>query len=356
MASSLIGNRNTYIVTKKLSEYFWLAKYERSLHSTLIESHSTNRSKSEQTVLIKSARHPHIANERNVLKKFQSHTASLRPLVDEIKEPDDPPAIVLKYLDDDLLKASAAKRLTIPEIKYVSKKILEGLKVLHDSGYVHTDIKLDNVLVNYGLESRFTDVQLADLESTVHTESRLCINRDEIGTPIWRSPEAQLGLQWGPPTDIWSFGTMVSHLPPQLVHLLIYISKLISLIWGDNFFIFKPDVPRSSEDYELKILIKYHIFFGPYPSSYSDLADEETLEILSWIKSAIPPTAMKPFSRASRREISEEDKNFICKIMKLDPRDRPTANELLDAEWFYGILICNDGRMRLYYVHRVMCF
>ncbi|PYI08823.1 serine/threonine protein kinase [Aspergillus sclerotiicarbonarius CBS 121057] len=302
LGQALIGSRNTYFVTKQLCENIWLA-----------------RSKSEQTFLIKCARHPRIANERNILKQFQSQTTSLRPLVDEIKEPADPPAIVLKYLNDDLLKASAAKRLTISEIKYVSKRILEGLRVLHDSGYVHTDIKLDNVLVNYGTESRFTDVQLADLESTVHTESRFCINRDEIGTPIWRSPEAQLGLQWGPPTDIWSFGTMV-----------------ISLIWGDNFFIFKPDVPRSSEEYELKILAKYHTYFGPFPSSYSDLADKETLEILSWIQSVIPPTTMKPFSRASRREISEEDKNFILKIMKLDPRDRPTANETLGDEWFNG--------------------
>ena len=77
---------------------------------------------------------------------------------------------------------------------------------------------MDNILVNYvpaaqnGSEQRFTDVQLADLESTVHVNSRFCEDQDEIGTPIWRSPEAQLGLKWGPPTDIWSFGTMVINI------------------------------------------------------------------------------------------------------------------------------------------------
>ena len=138
LGQSLVGGINTYSVTKQLQEFIWLARYETSLYSRLIESHLIYRSRSEQTVLIKCARHPRIANERNVLKKFQCQTTSLRPLVDEIKEPADPPAIVLKYLDDDLLKASAAKRLTIPEIKYVSKKVLEGLKVIHDAGYVHT--------------------------------------------------------------------------------------------------------------------------------------------------------------------------------------------------------------------------
>lgn len=96
-------------------------------------------------------------------------------------------------------------------------------------------------------------------------------------------------------------------------------------------------MPRSSEEYELKILAKYHTFFGPFPPSFSDLADEETMQILYWIQSVIPPTAMKPFSRASRLEISEEDKNFILRIMKIDPRDRPTANQLLGDEWFHGV-------------------
>lgn len=55
---------------------------------------------------------------------------------------------------------------------------------------------MDNVLVNYAPSSesnnerRFTDVQFVDLESIVHTSSRYCEDRDEIGTLIWHSPEA----------------------------------------------------------------------------------------------------------------------------------------------------------------------
>ncbi|KAI9935088.1 hypothetical protein AWENTII_005357 [Aspergillus wentii] len=222
------------------------------------------------------------------LSFFQRRTASLRPLVDEIEEPGGPTTIVLKHLDDDLHDASAAKRLTSSEIKYVSKKILEGLKVIHQDGYVHTDVKLDNVLVNYVPEDsgpRFTNVQLADLENTVHVESKFCKDRDAIGAPLWRSPEAQLELQWGPAADIWAFGSMV-----------------ISLIWGDNFFIFKPDVPRGHDGYEFKILEKYHIYFGPCPPSFVDLADDETLAILSYIMDNISREKLRPFSQASQRE------------------------------------------------------
>ena len=49
----------------------------------------------------------------------------------------------------------------------------------------------------------------------------------------------------------------------------------------------------------------------------------------------------KPFSMAVDPELTKEDREFICKIMKLDPRDRPTAGELLRDEWFDS---AQDGR------------
>jgi serine/threonine protein kinase len=59
-------------------------------------------------------------------------------LIDEIEEPSDPTTIVLKYLEDHLLNASIKKTLNRRELKYVSRCILEALKVLHEEGYVHT--------------------------------------------------------------------------------------------------------------------------------------------------------------------------------------------------------------------------
>lgn len=56
---------------------------------------------------------------------------------------------------------------------------------------------------------RFTDVQLADCGSTVSADSAYAKDSDIIGAPIWRSPEAQLRIGWGIPTDIWSFGALV---------------------------------------------------------------------------------------------------------------------------------------------------
>jgi len=91
--------------------------------------------------VIKSVRHFRLQNERDILRRFQSRTSFLRPLIDEIYDPPDPPALVLKHLDDDLLNASAAQRLTRLEIKLVTRKVLEVLEILHNDGYVHTGMR-----------------------------------------------------------------------------------------------------------------------------------------------------------------------------------------------------------------------
>jgi serine/threonine protein kinase len=82
--------------------------------------------------------HWRLYNERDILKHFQTRTSTLRPLLDEIEDPVEPLAIVLKYLDDDVTRASKKQRLSRQEIKNVAKNVLEALQTLHEDGYVHT--------------------------------------------------------------------------------------------------------------------------------------------------------------------------------------------------------------------------
>jgi hypothetical protein len=79
-----------------------------------------------------------VRTERDVTKRFQNRTAFLPALVDKIIQPSEPFTIALKHLDDDPLSASMKKNLTRREIKFVSKRVLEALKVLHEDEYVHT--------------------------------------------------------------------------------------------------------------------------------------------------------------------------------------------------------------------------
>ena len=98
----------------------------------------SQRGSTGNTVIIKSVRHFRLHNERDVLARFRSRTPFIRPLVDEIIEPTDPPAIVLKYLEAHLLHAASTQRLTKAEIKHVARRVLQALDVLHREGLVHT--------------------------------------------------------------------------------------------------------------------------------------------------------------------------------------------------------------------------
>jgi hypothetical protein len=73
---------------------------------------------------------------------------------------------------------------------------------------------------------------------------------------------------------------------------------------------------------------------GPQTNAYKEITDDETLAILTHVMHGVPREKMKPFEHITEREISKEDKTFILKIMKLNPRDRPTARGLLEDVWF----------------------
>ncbi|KAF1912435.1 hypothetical protein BDU57DRAFT_590239 [Ampelomyces quisqualis] len=202
---------------------------------------------------------------------FQS-CPHIRPWLDQIEEP---PAL-----------ASNMTRLEGPEIKFVARGVLEALNIFTTQAMC---TQPDNILINYGCgTNRFSEVELGDCADAYS---------------ILRSPEANLQLRWGTTTDIWSFG-----------------ATPISLLWGQDWHIF--------------VLAKQASLFGPFPLSYVDIANEERQGILAIINNYMNKNGLwKPFATAEDPELTLEDRTFICKIMRMDPRDKPTAKELLEDPW-----------------------
>ncbi|KAL4922392.1 kinase-like domain-containing protein [Aspergillus aurantiobrunneus] len=263
----------SYCVTKQLQETVW-----------------PGLSQNQEKVIVKSVRHWRIQNERDILLRYQDRIPSFRPLLDEIEDASVPPTIVLKHLDGDALDASNRRRFTRPEVRYVAKGVLEAPATLHEDGFVHTGIKPSNVLVNY--KSR---------QNEIHTVSRECSFAQDgtpIGTPIFRSLEAQ-------------------------------DTSTIS-----GFHIFHPGVPYGHEDDEIKIVEKYHRIFGPFPALYEEIADQQRLAVLAWIMQNSPAETLCPFRLTRTGEICPADREFVLSVMKLDPRDRPSARQLLEDAWF----------------------
>ncbi|KAL6705599.1 hypothetical protein ACN47E_006546 [Coniothyrium glycines] len=304
IGQTLKGRAGSYTILKQVQDTVWFAR------NPLVQ----------ETVVIKSVKgHPRVENERDVLRRLQDRTPFLRPLVDEIEGPSIPTTIALKYLGSDLLVETVKKTLNRKELKHVCYNVLNALQVLHDENLVHTDVKLDNILVNLqdNNDDRFADIQLGDLGGCLPADSRWATAGAQVGTAMWSAPELLMEIPWNTAADIWSFGAV-----------------LISLIYGGSFNLFHPEVPPDHEEYFLRVVIKIYRFFGPFPASITEVAGEQTLRGILWLIEQIPPEKMTPFSCITEREVCKKDREFILRIMKLDYRDRPTAREILADEWW----------------------
>ncbi|MCJ1227820.1 hypothetical protein MMC12_004479 [Toensbergia leucococca] len=231
---------------------------------------------------------PHLLNiEREFLKI----------MIDNIENA---PSLVLEYLDDNVLDVCSQKRLESSDVKVVARTVLEALAVLHEESIVHTDVKPDNVLINYGNDgTRSSKVALGDCGNT---------------SVVFRSPEAQLNRRWGPPTDIWSLG-----------------ATLISLIFGGDWHICVPvNVSFDNEYYAFWVFVEQLRHFGPFNDNLEEIANAERRTFCTGaIDYICENKKWLPFSICEDDELARPDRDFIAKMMKLDPRDRPTARELL---------------------------
>lgn len=94
-------------------------------------------------------------------------------------------------------------------------------------------------------------------------------------------------------------------------------------------------VSADDAEFPVHVLIQQARYFGPFPLTYETYLDEEEEKILAAIHIYIEEQGMrKPFAQVEDEEITSEDKEFLCGIMQTDPRNRPTAKELLKHHWF----------------------
>ena len=92
---------------------------------------------------------------------------------------------------------------------------MTGLAFLHSQGYIHRDIKSDNILMNSKGE-----VKLADFGYCAKLTQEKAKRTSVVGTPYWMAPELVRGQEYGVKVDIWSMGIlaieMIDGEPPYI--------------------------------------------------------------------------------------------------------------------------------------------
>lgn len=144
----------------------------------------------------------------------------------------------------DLIRNSGGA-LPESDVKLYTRMVVKGLCHIHEKGYVHCDIKSNNILV-FPLEGGGNEVKIADfgLSKRVGEERALQLPQFS-GTPAYMSPESVVYGEDEPPLDVWSLGIMV-------VEMLT--GKLVWRKLGKEDLLFsiifeQPEIPENvSED------------------------------------------------------------------------------------------------------------
>ncbi|VVT56418.1 uncharacterized protein SAPINGB_P005048 [Magnusiomyces paraingens] len=120
--------------------------------------------------------------------------------------------MVFEYSDHDLagVLSIPGLRLTVGNVKFLFRQVMEGLKYVHHCGVLHRDIKCSNILVSADGVVKLADFGLARQVDVLNPDA---IYTNRVITLWYRPPELLLGAtKYGAAVDIWGMGCILVEL------------------------------------------------------------------------------------------------------------------------------------------------
>jgi serine/threonine protein kinase len=222
----------------------------------------------------------------------------------------------------DFLKRHNYQPFPLVCIQDFAVQLLETLEFLHSFRLIHTDLKIENVLlmndheVAYGHQKvpESTRIKVIDFGGACYDDDK---KSSVINTRQYRAPEVILGTGWSMPSDMWSAGCI-----------------LAELYQGELLF--------STHD-NLEHLALMERMVGPFPrrllkkaKANSSLAKEAFDSSDRHRMDRVLPADKSLFVRKSvaleaiiRREEESWFLSLLRKMLVIDPTERATAHECL---------------------------
>jgi len=155
-------------------------------------------------------------------------------------------------------------------------KMVSAIAYLHNLGIVHRDLKPENLLLKNDVE--LTEVKLADFGLSKMMSQKVMM-QTACGTPGYVAPEVLQAKGYDKEVDMWSIG-----------------------------------------------VITYILLCG-FPPFYNEKIQELFEQIMK---------AQFDFPEDYWEDISDDAKDFISKILVVDPKKRLTSAQALDHPWLKG--------------------
>ncbi|KZF18837.1 kinase-like protein [Xylona heveae TC161] len=255
------------------------------------------------------------------------------------------PCFVYEPLGNSLLEyveLQPEKVVNLPQVKWITTYLLHALDYLHQSGVVHTDVKLNNVLCTLPENGNEILQGLVDNESqnpsprkvvddgyTIYESKKLSYD-NPLGFPIlcdlgmgvygkekytgvvqpipYRAPEVILRMRWDSSIDIWNLGVLVWEL-----------------LCGE--FLFGHDNERDT----LSTMISY---LGPPPERFIDVSPVRSTyfdDRGSWNGFVIESIPLK--ERLEGTGDIDLFLDFLMSTLDWEPGRRKSAAQLLHHPW-----------------------
>ncbi|XP_023517683.1 mitogen-activated protein kinase kinase kinase 17-like [Cucurbita pepo subsp. pepo] len=95
------------------------------------------------------------------------------------------------------------------EVRRLTRTILEGLRYIHEKGFVHCDVKPRNILVFGDGDAKIADFGLSKKAGKNRAETGEEGKFQLRGSPLYMSPESVNDNEYESPCDIWAVGCAV---------------------------------------------------------------------------------------------------------------------------------------------------
>lgn len=255
--------------------------------------------------LLKLLRHENIVN----LKEIVTGKGTKGEGRDDSKKPKGSIYMVFEYMDHDLtgLMDTPTIQFTEAQVKCFLMQILKGLEFCHRNEVLHRDIKGSNLLIDNDGNLKIADFGLA---RSFGEPGRKYTNR--VITLWYRPPELLLGAnEYGPSVDMWSVGCLLAELLTR-----------------------KPLFPGKDETEQLDLI--FQVMGTPNDETWRDWRQLPAASLVSETRVYHPQLEhyFRKMARHYRAPCSPSIIDLLTSMLKLDPRERCTAEEALADKWF----------------------